>query len=153
LEMVGLEKALEKLYTEEVFGQYDEMHNVKGFEGIDALEVGVPKEVNFTSKVTGIGNKFPSGTDKGKGRMTRLPDGTVDAHCTGSVTTDKGDQFEWQSHEVTKMVEGKKLKGLDIVTISTRSQDLLWMNELIIVLETEYDPSAKKIIQTGYKLK
>jgi hypothetical protein len=137
-----LEKGLEKLYTEVV--------NVEGLERIDALEVGVPKEVKFTSKVKGEGNKFPSGDDQGSGTMTLLSDGTVDASCKGLVTTiDKG-QFEWESHEMSKVVGGKKLKGLDILTISTKSPGLLWMNELIVVLEHEYDPSLKKIIQTGY---
>jgi hypothetical protein len=143
--MAGLEKELEKLYKEEV--------DVEGVERVADLQQGVTKEVNFTSKITGIGNKFPNGTDQGKGTMTLLPDGTVDARCKGLVTTDKGDQFEWQSREMSRVVGGKKVNGLDLLTISTKSQDLLWMNDLIVVLEHEYDPSEKKIRQTGYKLK
>jgi hypothetical protein len=143
--MVGLEKALEKLYTEEV-------DIVEGFERIDALQEGEQK-LRFTSRVIGEG-QFPSGDDKGQGTMTPLPGGTVVARCDGTVTTDKG-KFDWQSREISKVVDedGKVIKGLDILTISTKSQDLLWMNELIVLLEHKHYPSRKKIIQTGYKLK
>lgn len=143
LVMVGLEKALEKLYTEEV--------DVEGVERVDDLQVGVTKGVKFTSKVKGEG-KFPSGEDQGSGTMTLLPDGTVEASCKGLVTTGKG-EFKWQSREMSKVVGGKKVNGLDLLTISTESPDLLWMNELIVVVDHEYDPSRKKIIQTGYRLK
>jgi hypothetical protein len=138
-------RSLEKLFTEK--------GSVEGFEDRDDLQEGVITNVTFTSEVKGEGGKFPSGEDRGSGTMTRRADGTVEAITKGSLMTDdNGHQFMWQSYEMS-IVDGKKLKGLDIVTGSTKSQKWARLNKLIIVLETEHDPSFKKYKLTGYEYK
>jgi hypothetical protein len=85
--------------------------------------------------------------------MTQYPHGIVDASYQGSVMTAEGDQFVWWSHEKSKVVEGGKVKGLNIVTGFTNSQKLSWMNNLIMALETEYDPAFQKFKITAYEWK
>ena len=51
----------------------------------------------------------------------------------------------------SKIVEDGKVKGLILVTGFSSSQNLSWMNNLIIVLESEYDPATQKFKNTGHK--
>ena len=67
--------------------------------------------------------------------------------------TAEGDQFIWWSHEKSKVVEDGKVKGLNIVTGFTNSQKLVWMNNLIMALETEYDTAFQKFKITAYEWK
>ncbi len=69
------------------------------------------------------------------------------------ATTEGGDQFVWWAHEKSKVVEGGKISGLTMVTGFTHSQKLSWMNNLIIVLESETDPNSQKFKTTGYEWK
>jgi|Tabmets5t2r1_1033131.scaffolds.fasta_scaffold14525_1 hypothetical protein len=131
---MGLEKGLEKLFEED--------GEVEGFKGIADLQEGVPKEVSFTSTVTGEDNKFPNGEDGGWGTMTRHADGTVDVSYKGSLKKDK-DQIVWRSHEMSK-VEGGKLRGLEIVT---------GFSQRIIIMETEIDLHSNKFHNTAYEWK
>jgi hypothetical protein len=130
----GLEMAKEKLFTEE--------GHVR-FEGTDALQVGVPTKVTFTSKVKGEGNKFRSGDDGGEGTMTLNADGTVVASYTGSLGG-----VTWESNERSKVVEGeggkKKVKGEETVTGLPQQ----------IVMDTEMDlDPPRKFTNTGYEQK
>jgi hypothetical protein len=84
--------------------------------------------------------------------MTQYPHGVVDASYQGSVmTTEGGDQFLWWAHQKSKVVDDGKVKGLTMVTGFTNSQKLSWMNNLILALETEYDPASQKYTSTGYE--
>jgi hypothetical protein len=132
---------------------FEESGNVTGFKVTKVHPVeGVTMEVSFTSEIRGIG-RFPSGKNLGSGIMTHYPHGIVDASYQGSVMTAEGDQFMWWSHEKSKVVEGGKVKGLNIVTGFTNSQKLSWMNNLIMALETEYDPAFQKFKITAYEWK
>jgi Tfp pilus assembly pilus retraction ATPase PilT len=51
------------------------------------------------------------------------------------------------------VVEGGKVRGLIIVTGFTNSQKLAWMNNLIMALESEFDPEPKKFKITAYEWK
>jgi len=51
------------------------------------------------------------------------------------------------------VVEGRKVKGLIIVTGFTNSQKLSWMNNLIMALESEFDPESKMFKITAYEWK
>jgi hypothetical protein len=51
------------------------------------------------------------------------------------------------------VVEGGRVKGLIIVTGFSNSQKLAWMNNLIMALESEFDPEFKKFKVTGYEWK
>ena len=67
--------------------------------------------------------------------------------------TAEGDQFLWWAHEKGKVVEGGKIKGISIETGFTNSQKLAWMNNLIITLESEFDPASQTFETTAYEWK
>jgi hypothetical protein len=109
-------------------------------------------EVSFASEIAGTG-RFPSGKNLGSGTITQYPHGIVDQSNQGSFMTTEGDHFVWWAHGKGKVVEGGKVKGLIIVTGFTNSQKLAWMNNLIMALETEFDPTSQKFKITGYEWK
>jgi hypothetical protein len=139
---------------------WEESGNVRGFKVTKVHPIeGVTMEVSFTSEIKGIG-RFPSGKNIGSGMMTQYPHGIVDGSYQGSFMTTtaedggtSGDQFMWWAHEKTKAVEGGKVKGLNIVTGYTNSQELSWMNNLIIALDLETDPESQKFKATAYEWK
>jgi hypothetical protein len=133
---------------------FEENGNTAGFNITKVHPVeGIKMEVSFTSDIRGIG-RFPSGKNLGSGTMTQYPHGIVDASFQGAVTTaDDGGQFFWWAHEKSKVVEGGKVKGLIMVTGFTNSQKLTWMNSLITVLDSEYDPISQTFKATGYEWK
>ena len=125
---------------------FEESGNTTGFHITKVHPVeGVTMEVSFTSDIRGIG-RFPSGKNLGSGTMTQYPHGIVDASFQGVVTTaNNGEQFFWWAHEKSKVIEGGKVKGLIIITGFTNSQKLTWMNNLIIALDSEYDPDLSNV--------
>jgi hypothetical protein len=132
---------------------FEESGNVTGFKVTKVHPIeGVTMEVSFTSEIRGIG-RFPSGKNLGSGTMTQYPHGMVDQSNQGSVMTNEGDQFVWWAHGKGKVVEGGKVKGLIIVTGFANSKKLSWMNNLIMALESEYDPESKMFKITAYEWK
>ena len=113
---------------------------------------GITMEVSFTSEIRGIG-RFPSGKNLGSGIMTQYPHGIVDQSNQGSMMTTEGVQFTWWAHGKGKVIEGGKVRGLIMVTGFTNSQELAWMNNLILALESEFEPESKKFKITGYEWK
>jgi hypothetical protein len=114
---------------------------------------GVTTEASFTSEIRGEG-KYPDGENLGSGTMTKYPHGVIDATWQGSLTIAEGeDQFMWWAHEKSKVVEGGKIKGLNIMTGFTNSQKLSWMNNLVIVIEIDGSVSSLKFKATGYEWK
>ena len=109
--------------------------------------------MSFTSEIRGIG-RFPNGKNIGSDTVTQYPHGIVDQSNQGSIMiAEGGDQFVWWVHGKGKVVEGGKVKGLIIVTGFTNSQKLSWMNNLIMALESEFDPESKKFKVTAYEWK
>jgi hypothetical protein len=133
---------------------FEESGNVTGFKVTKVHPIeGVTMEASFTSEIRGIG-RFPSGKNIGSGTMTQYPHGIVEASWQGSfMTAEGGDQFIWWAHEKSKVVEGGKVKGLTMVTGFSNSQKLGWMNNLIMALESEYDPESQKVKTTAYEWK
>ncbi|MGH9988955.1 MAG: hypothetical protein ACREAS_00805 [Nitrososphaera sp.] len=132
---------------------FEESGNVTGFKitKVHPIE-GVTMEVSFASEIAGTG-RFPSGKNLGSGTMTQYPHGMVDGSYQGSVMTNEGDQFVWWAHGRGKVIEGGKVKGLIIVTGFANSKKLSWMNNLIMALESEYDPESKMFKITAYEWK
>jgi hypothetical protein len=132
---------------------FEESGNVTGFKVTKVHPVeGVTMEVSFASEISGIG-RFPSGKNLGSGTMTQYPHGIVDQSNQGSIMTNEGDQFVWWAHGKSKVVEGGRVKGLIMVTGFANSQKISWMNNLIMALESEFDPESKKFKITGYEWK
>lgn len=116
---------------------------------------GVKTEVSFVSDLKGVGN-FPSGKNTGSGTMTQYPHGTVNAEYRGVVTTaeeEGGDQFMWWANGKGRLTEGGKVKSIVIVSGVTNSQKLSWMNNLIIAIDSEYDPATQQFRNAGYQWK
>jgi hypothetical protein len=132
---------------------FEESGNVTGFKvtRVHPIE-GVAMEVSFTSEIRGIG-RFPSRKNLGSGTMTHYTHSIVDQSNQGSLMTTEGDQFMWWAHGKGKVVEGGKVKGLIIVTGFANSQKLAWMNNLIMALESEFDPESKKFKISAYEWK
>lgn len=57
----------------------------------------------------------------------------------------------WWAHEKSKVVEGGKIKGLNIMTGFTNSQKLSWMNSLIIVIAINGSISSMEFKANGYE--
>jgi hypothetical protein len=132
---------------------FEETGIVTGFNITKVHPVnGVTVEVSFTSEIKGIG-RFPSGKNLGSGTMTQYPQGIVDASWMGVLTTTEGEQFVWWAHEKDKVVESGRVKGLTMLTGFTNSQNLSWMNNLIMANESGFDPASQKISVTGYEWK
>jgi hypothetical protein len=113
---------------------------------------GTTMEVSFSSELKGFG-KFPSGRNMGSGIMTQYPHGVVDASYQGTLMAAEGEQLLWWAHEKSKVVEGGKIKGMVIVSAFTNSQRFSWINSLIMVLESEFDPAAMQFRTTAYEWK
>jgi hypothetical protein len=133
---------------------FEESGNITGVKVIKVHPIeGVTSEVSFTSEIRGEG-RYPSSENLGSGTMTKYLHGVIDATWQGSLTiADGSDQFMWWAHEKSKVVEGGKIKGLNIMTGFTNSQKLSWMNNLIIVLEIDGSVSSMKFKATGYEWK
>ena len=133
---------------------FEESGKVVGFKVTKVHPVeGTTMEVSFTSEIKGFG-KFPTGRNIGSGTMTQYPHGVVDASYQGSLMTpEEGEQFMWWAHEKSKVVEGGKIKGMVMVSGFTNSQKLSWMNNLIMALESEFDPAAMQFRTTAYEWK
>jgi hypothetical protein len=111
---------------------------------------GTTMEASFTSEIKGFG-KFPSGRNIGSSIMTQYPHGVIDASHQGIMMSAEGEQFIWWAHEKLKLADGGKFKGMIIVSGFTNSQKLSWMNSLLVVGESEFDPAAQQFRVTGYE--
>jgi hypothetical protein len=130
---------------------FEESGKVTGFKVTKVHPIeGVTTELSFTSDIRGIG-RFPSGKNLGSGVMTRYPHGIIDATWQGTLTTQNGEQFMWWSHEKSKVLQDGKIKGLNIVTGFTNSQNLSWMNSLIIVVELVGSIFSEEFSATAYE--
>jgi hypothetical protein len=130
---------------------FEESGNVLSFKVTKVHPVeGTTMEVSFSSELKGFG-KFPSGRNIGSGTMTQYPHGVVDASYQGTLMTPEGEHFMWWAHEKSKLADGGKIRGLVMVSGFTNSQKLSWMNDLIMALESEFDPAAQQFRTTAYE--
>lgn len=130
---------------------FEESGKITGFKVTKVHPIeGVTTELNFTSDIRGVG-RFPNGKNLASGVMTRYPHGIIDATWQGTLTTQNGEQFMWWSHEKSKVLQDGKIKGLNIVTGFTNSQNLSWMNSLIIVVELVGSVFSEEFSATAYE--
>jgi hypothetical protein len=130
---------------------FEESGKVTGFKVTKVHPIeGVTTELSFTSDIRGIG-RFPSGKNLGSGVMTRYPHGIIDATWQGTLTAQNGEQFMWWGHEKRKVLQDGKIEGLNIVTGFTNSQNLSWMNSLIIVVELVGSIFSEEFSATAYE--
>ena len=131
---------------------FEESGKVVGFKVTKVHPVeGMTLEVSFTSEIKGFG-KFPNCRNIGSGTITHYPHGAEDASYQGTMmTAEEGEQFMWWAHEKSKLADGGKIRGLVMVSGFTNSQKLSWMNDLIMALESEFDPAAQQFRTTAYE--
>jgi hypothetical protein len=111
---------------------------------------GVTSEVTFRSEIRGI-DRFPSGKNIGSGTMSKYPHGIIDTSWQGTLTTEDTEEFMWRGHEKAKVFESGKIRGLNTVTGFTNSQNLSWMNSLIIVVGLAASISSDEFCATAYE--
>jgi hypothetical protein len=130
----------------------EESGKVVGFKITKVHPVeGMTMEVSFASEIKGFG-KYPNGRNVGSGTITHYPHGVEEASYQGTLmTAEEGEQFMWWAHEKSKVAEGGKIKGMVMVSGFTNSQKLSWMNRLLMILESEFDPAAQQIRATAYE--
>lgn len=132
---------------------FDEIGKTVGFKVTRVHPVeGTTMEVTFVSEIKGAG-KVPNGENMGSGVTTVYPHGSVDSSYQGVYTSTEGEQFMWWAHEKSKVVEGGKTKGLVIVSGFSNSQKLSWMNNLVIVIDAQYDQATQQFKGTAYEWK
>ena len=127
--------------------------NVQGFKITKVHPVeGTTMEVSFTSEIKGFG-KFPSGRNIGSGIMTLYPHGAEEASFQGTMmmTAEESEQWIWWAHEKSRLEVGGKINEIAIVSGFTESEKLSWMNRLIMILESEFDPAAQQFRTTAYE--
>lgn len=130
---------------------FEESGKIAGFKVAKVHPIeGVTTELSFTSDIRGVG-RFPNGKNLASGAMTRYPHGIIDGTWQGTLTTQNGEQFMWWSHEKSKVLQDGKIKGLNIVTGFTNSQNLSWMNSLIIVVELVGSIFSEEFSATAYE--
>lgn len=130
---------------------FEESGRITGFKitRVHPIE-GVTTEASFTSDIKGI-EKFPSGKNLGSGTMTRYPHGIIDATWQGTFMTEKGEQFMWWGHEKSKVLDEGKIRGLNMVTGFTNSQNLSWMNNLIIMVDLVGSVISEEFTATAHE--
>ncbi|RPI86218.1 MAG: hypothetical protein EHM25_10260 [Nitrosopumilales archaeon] len=111
---------------------------------------GTTTEVTFRSDIRGIG-RFPNGKNVASGTMTKYPHGIIDAAWQGTLTTEHGEEFMWWGHEKSGVLKDGKIRGLNIVTGFTNSENLSWMNKLIIVVELAASVYSDEFCATAYE--
>jgi hypothetical protein len=133
---------------------FEESGKVAGFKVTKVHPTeGVTTELSFTSDIRGVG-RFPSGKNLASGVLTKYPHGIIDATWHGCLTTTEHDEeFMWWGHEKSKVLEDGKIKGLNIVTGFTNSENLSWMNSLIIVVELAGSIFSEEFSATAYEWK
>jgi hypothetical protein len=132
---------------------FEENGQVVGFKitKVHPIE-GTKIEVSAAMDLKGFG-KFPSGKEMGSGVMVQYPHGIMDGSFQGNLITQEGDVVMWWAHEKGKLGSDGKIKGLATMSAYTNSQKLSWINNLIIALETEFNPATQQFKSTGYEWK
>ena len=130
---------------------FEEVGKTSGFKvaKVHPLE-GVTTEISFTSDIKGVG-RYPSGKNLDSGTITKYPHGIIDGSWQGTLTSELGEQFMWWSHEKGKVLEGGKIKGLNVTTGFTNSQKLSWMNNLIMIIELSGSIFSDEFSAIGYE--
>jgi len=132
---------------------FEESGQVVGFKVTKVHPVeGTTIEVSATIDLKGFG-RFPSGKEVGSGVMTQYPHGVVDASFQGNLMTADGNQIMWWAHEKSKAGPDGKIRGVATMSAFTNSENFRWINNLIVVLETEFNPETQQFKSTGYEWK
>jgi hypothetical protein len=111
---------------------------------------GMSIEYSIASEIQGIG-RFPSG--RNIGTLSGL-DGPRTNRGTGQgvIITKDGEMLPWHGSGIDRRV-GDKTKGAFLVTFTTMSQKYAWMNDILLVLDTEASADMTQFSDTAYEWK
>lgn len=130
---------------------FEETGKISGLKVVKVHPLeGLTTEMTFMSDIRGVG-KYPSGKNLASGTITKYSHGIIDGSWQGTLTTEIGEEFMWWSHEKSRVVKGGKIKGLNIATGFTNSQELSWMNNLIIVIDLAGSVLSDEFSAIGYE--
>ncbi|HEY7696160.1 MAG TPA: hypothetical protein VH797_08715 [Nitrososphaeraceae archaeon] len=130
---------------------FEETGKISGLKVVKVHPLeGLTTEMTFMSDIRGVG-KYPSGKNLASGTITKYSHGIIDGSWQGTLTTEIGEEFMWWSHEKSRVVKGGKIKGLNITTGFTNSQELSWMNNLIIVIDLAGSVLSDEFSAIGYE--
>jgi hypothetical protein len=130
---------------------FEEAGKITAFKLIKVHPIeGTTTEVTFRSEIRGV-DMLPNGKNIGSGTMTKYPHGIIDAAWQGTLTTEHGEEFMWWGHEKSRVLEDGKIRGLNIVTGFTNSQNLSWMNSLVIVVDLAASIHSDEFCATAYE--
>ena len=130
---------------------FEEAGKITAFKVIKVHPIeGTTTEVTFRSEIRGI-DRFPTGKNVASGKMTKCPHGIIDAAWQGALTTEHGEEFMWWGHEKSTVLEDGKISGLNIVTGFTNSQNLSWMNSLVIVVDLVASVYSDEFCASAYE--
>ena len=130
---------------------FEEVGKITAFKLIKVHPIeGTTTEVTFRSEIRGK-DMFPNGKNIGSGTMTKYPHGIIDAAWQGTLSTEHGEEFMWWGHEKSRVHEDGKIRGLNIVTGFTNSQNLSWMNSLVIVVDLAASIYSDEFCATAYE--
>lgn len=131
---------------------FEEAGKITAFKVIKVHPIeGTSTEITFRSDIRGIG-RFPNGKNVASGTMMKYPHGIIDAAWQGTLTTtEHGEEFMWWAHEKARVLEDGKIRGLNIVTGFTNSQNLAWMNSLIIMVDFAGSVTSDEFSATAYE--
>jgi hypothetical protein len=130
---------------------FEESGKITSFKLVKVHPVeGVTTEVSFKSDVKGL-EKFPTGKNLGSGTITKYPHGIIDAAWQGSLMTETAEEFMWWGHEKSRVLDDGKIRGLNMVTGFTNSQNLSWMNSLIMLIELAGSTYSDEFSASAYE--
>ncbi len=109
---------------------------------------GVTLEGNFMSQIQGFG-RFPSGTNMGTATIVQGPN-TARETGQGVFTTKNGTPVLWHLVAIAKPGEGKS-KSVNLVTFQAASQELAWLNDLLVLIEGTTAPDMSTFSDVGYE--
>ena len=69
----------------------------------------------------------------------------------GTLTTEHAEEFMWWGHEKAKILGEGKIRGLNTVTGFTNSQNLAWMNSLIIIVDLAASVLSEEFCASAYE--
>ena len=130
---------------------FEESGKATGMSVKSVTADGVVLEGNFVSQIQGVG-RFPSGTNMGTATIVQGPN-TMRQTGQGVFITKDGKSVPWHLMAIGKSVEGKS-KVVNLVTFHATSQELAWLNELLVLVEsTESAPDLSTFSDVGYEWK
>ena len=111
---------------------------------------GVTLEGDFMSQIQGVG-RFPSGMNMGTVTIVQGPN-TARETGQGVFTTKDGKSVRWHLVAIAKSAEGSS-KSVNLVTFQATSQELAWLNELLVLIEGTTAPDLSTFSDAGYEWK